>query len=396
MLQFSFFLINLVLLVVIGFVVAFRQAAKGRPGWPGVRMLTLLAGISAFLLVVIAVAVYNRPRELPQGEMAVQRQEALDGLLKDGEQILQQGKEQIDKLRTWKPDPDSLEVLDEYTRLIDVPITEAETPEQYTLQLAPEPDRKCRFITVTTVRHETNGLDEQQSSEYLVDERSEVITRTDEGELLIKTDGKKLWSLSPGADKAREMPVSAIHYLFVVRNGDVHLAQQEGSRLNVQKSPVVGALRDSVTFDLPKDGTPQVGASWSSSTKTPASESTVEHTLVGFAEVDGTLTAKFVSESDTTFHHMPHSPELEKARKEVREKAAKMRERLRSVGWAEEDLPPVPDVSVPSSIHAKVVTYVDVATGIVLRAETEATPVGGNPMQPKTTTVSVAQRLPVE
>ena len=94
-------------------------------------------------------------------------------------------------------------------------------------------------------------------------------------------------------------------------------------------------------------------------------ESQKEHTLVGFATVQGILTAKFVSEGETTVQ----PPPLEGKAKEESEKLAKLRAEMKSMGVPEEDLPPL-DLS-PPVVRDKTVTYVELATGVVVRAETE-------------------------
>jgi hypothetical protein len=144
---------------------------------------------------------------------------------------------------------------------------------------------------------------------------------------------------------------------------------------------------------LPKGGTPQIGKSWSSVTRTEAFESTVKHTLVGFATVDGTLTAKFDSEGDTKILQMPQSRELEKAKKDASDRIAKMQAKMESLGAAKKNMPPpsILNFSLPT-IRTTAVTYVELTTGIVVRTETQATTKTDKPM-PMTKTISVVQRF---
>jgi len=78
---------------------------------------------------------------------------------------------------------------------------------------------------------------------------------------------------------------------------------------------------------------------------------------------------------------------LGKQAKEASEKLAKQRADLKSKGISDRDLPPISNS--PPTIHLNVVTYVELATGLVVRAETEAIAGTDRPMR----TVSVLQRL---
>jgi hypothetical protein len=121
---------------------------------------------------------------------------------------------------------------------------------------------------------------------------------SDQGELLIEQDQEKLWGVSFGAATGQSAPSPASKCQLVVRDGDVYLARSKGSKLDVDKSPFRGAARERVSFDLPKDGKPSVGQSWSSVTHSESLECTMNHKLVGFAMVDGVLAAKIVSEGE--------------------------------------------------------------------------------------------------
>lgn len=356
-------LINVVVVAILAFIYAYRQAAKGRQGWPDKRTVTILAGVSSVLLLLVVVFVNKWVSERPL---------SLE-----------------EKLRAWKPDASSAKKLDEYNRLLDVEITEVEAPKQYSLQFTPQPNRNYRYVSISSTYSDVMG--ERRLVSQVIEECNVATKRSGQAELLIEQEFKKLWSIAFGADESEVFPRSEPTLQLAVRGGDVYRARREGSGLNVEKSPVRGEARDRIAFDLPEEGKPQIDKSWSSVTKSESFESTMNHTLVGFATVQGILTAMFVSEGEKT---LLLSPAFVKAAREASEAVArKMAERFSQRGIeVPEGLPPV-DFSPPTIRNRiKTTTYVELATGLVVRREIEITSAGTDTTsQPDT--ITVVQRL---
>ena len=249
--------------------------------------------------------------------------------------------------------------LEEYDKLVNVPIRQIAEPDNYTLKFNPKPDRSYRYIDIAS-----SWLGAQEEPILRMVNESIIATKlNNEGELLIDQEQKRIWSLSARAEMAEQSPIAGFKRQFLVRGSDLHLIQQNDSGPQVEKEPVKALEVERFVFDLPKDSALQVGKSWVVNGVEP-SPFTIINTLAGFADVDGVITAKFISEREV------------------------------SIGDSFKKAVKVSNVdNLPSSMRFKTVTYVELDTGLVVRTEIETTVEAGTI---RSKSIEISQRIPCD
>jgi len=348
-----FIFVNVAAMLVLALIMAYRRSAKKEPNWPSTRTITVIAAAASVGMLFWAVFLSTRPPSLdtrPPAQPVVSAEER--------------------RLADWKPDPTSSGILDQYKRLINVPIGEGKEPEDYQPKFDPKAGEKYRYVSLNATYM---GDERQKPICQLVEDYDVSVNRNAAGEVVIEEKPLKQWGLGFGAKEGTDTPAASEGIQLVVRNGDVYEQGVKSSASGRQGEPFRGPPRDRIAFDLPKDGKRHIGDVWTSVAKNRVSETTMNHKLVGFATVQGVVTAKYVSEGKISVF-------AEEIKKLLAQKQPK------SVS-----IPLLPDV--PPTVH-KTVTYVDVMTGMVVRAESEdITQVGSGTGLSKTTAVTVTQRV---
>jgi hypothetical protein len=285
--------------------------------------------------------------------------------------------------------------LDEYENLINVSIKQIDEPGNYTLNFNPIANRSYRYVSFTSSLMGSN----KEPIMKLVKENRLVTKLNEKGELLIEREHEKSWGLSTGAEIPQIFSRPAKDQ-FLVQDGDLYQLQQNDSRQQIENLPINGGDIQQFKFNLPKEGTLQVGKSWTVVNRGPV-PSVVTHKLVGFANVAGAITAKFVSESESSID----SEVLNKMATAISANKMDMANAMVSKYAYEKGISedaalsrikramaqhPQKGIIEPMKPKGMTVTYVELGTGLVVRMEDEVTIEAGG-FQTKTITIS--QRL---
>ena len=268
--------------------------------------------------------------------------------------------------------------LNEYEKMIQVEIKPIPAPEQYNLQLRPEPGKKYQYANLVST---WAGPSDKDPLMQMVNDWIVAVKLDGKGQLLMEFEQKPTWGLAHDASMGTIVPKPLFKQQMQVRDGRLYETRTEPGSEQKQISVSSGDIQN-IVFDLPQDHTPQLGESWQTNSNT-SSPSEVTYTLEGFADVAGVKTAKFTWAGKITLSAKVVGTITATAQRET--VAVLQAERGRRSG----NLAPPMKVESPQ-IQTKGTVYVDLETGLVVHTEDEIiTSIGGA----ESRTVSISQRM---
>jgi hypothetical protein len=265
----------------------------------------------------------------------------------------------------WEPRKQSFE------KLTEVKISDIPEPKEYSLRLDPKPGQRYRYIRITKTY--SADLSNSKPGVWMCCDMGIEITRDENGQLLIEQHIEKPLALAAGSEMpAIVNPPPKQH--FTARDGELYnINESDGNSAHVSETPATEA---DFVFVIPKDVQLKIGASWPFDRTNDAETKKGKYTLVGFSDVTGVRTAKFVSESESTITPAALSTMIEKTKSKSKLPiGADLSARLSSA------------LSAPHKVKRTI--YVEIGTGMSVRQEIESTFNNLN-------TTEILQRIPFD